>query len=70
MNESVLLLTAREVANLLRISLRTLWRLKSAGRLPEPVRLGAALRWRVTDLQAFLAAGCQVAAPGDNSPRR
>ena len=41
-----LLIPASEVARLLNISKRTLWRLLSAGKLPAPVRLGNAVRWR------------------------
>lgn len=52
------LLTADELASLLRLSKRTLWRLRSAGKIPPPVRLGACVRWRVVDIDAWLAAGC------------
>jgi predicted DNA-binding transcriptional regulator AlpA len=54
-----LLITARKLAQLLEISPRTLWRLKSAGRLPAPVRLGGAVRWRLDEVRAWIAGGCQ-----------
>ena len=38
-----LLITAAELGQLLQISTRTLWRLRSAGELPQPVRLGGAV---------------------------
>jgi predicted DNA-binding transcriptional regulator AlpA len=42
---------------------RTLWYdLRSAGRVPEPIRLGRRRLWRVDELQAWIAAGC----PGQN----
>jgi excisionase family DNA binding protein len=57
--ETPLLITASKLAALLGISTRTLWRLRSAGRLPEPVRLGGAVRWRREDIQKWIADGCQ-----------
>jgi len=53
-----LLVNANEVARLLSISSRTLWKLASAGRVPEPVRLGRSVRWRAGELQAWVDAGC------------
>ena len=35
-----LLITARKLAQLLEVSTRTLWRLRNAGQIPEPIRLG------------------------------
>ena len=51
---SIKLLDAGDVAQLLGIHVRTLWRWSSSGTLPEPVRIGRVVRWRFTDLQAFL----------------
>lgn len=53
-----LLLPAAEVAALLNISTRTLWRLLSAGRLPEPIRLGGSVRWRREQVESWIAEGC------------
>jgi excisionase family DNA binding protein len=58
-SETPLLITAGKLAALLEISTRTLWRLRSAGRLPEPVRLGGAVRWRREEIQKWIADGCQ-----------
>ncbi|MEX0702456.1 MAG: helix-turn-helix domain-containing protein [Planctomycetales bacterium] len=52
------LLTAREVAQLLRLSDRTVRRLDSAGRLPRGLRIGGSKRWRRDELLAWIAAGC------------
>lgn len=41
----VMALSVREVARLLGISVRTVWRLVAAGDLPQPVRVGRAARW-------------------------
>ena len=54
-----LLITARKLAQLLEVSTRTLWRLRSAGQLPEPIRLGGAVRWRLDDVRKWIGEGCQ-----------
>jgi predicted DNA-binding transcriptional regulator AlpA len=49
--------TARDVAELLCVSPRTVWRWSATGRLPAPVRVGArCTRWRVSDLQRYFDA--------------
>jgi excisionase family DNA binding protein len=53
-----LLLNAREVAQLLNVSRSTIYALHSAGRIPLPVRLGRAVRWRADELREWVAAGC------------
>jgi excisionase family DNA binding protein len=55
---SFILLSARTLAKRLGLSVRTLWRLRSGGKLPPPVRLGGAVRWRAADIDAWVAAGC------------
>jgi excisionase family DNA binding protein len=52
------LLDVRAVAQLLNCSPRHVYRLADAGRLPAPLRLGALVRWRRADLDAWLAQGC------------
>ncbi len=56
-----LLLSAREVARLLRVSERHLYTLQARGELPAPVRLGRCVRWPTRELQEWIEAG---------SPRR
>lgn len=48
-----LLVTAREAATMLCISLRTLWQLTADGVL-RAVRIGRAVRYDVADLRAFI----------------
>jgi len=55
-----LLVTPDQLAVWLQVSKRSLWRLKSAGQLPAPIRLRKAVRWRVSDIEDWLAAGCPV----------
>jgi excisionase family DNA binding protein len=52
------LIDVRAVAALLNCSPRHVCRLADAGRMPAPVRIGALVRWRRTDLDSWLAAGC------------
>ncbi len=54
---SRLALSAAEVAKLLDISLRHLWKLNSTGRLPKPIHFGRAVRWRTDEIREWLAAG-------------
>ena len=48
-------LNVRQVAELLGVHPRTVWRLVSSGDLPEPIRISAkVVRWRVVDLEDHL----------------
>jgi len=55
-------LDAQDLAKLLGVSRRQIDVLKARGELPEPIRLGARLRWRGADVAEFLerqpACGC------------
>jgi excisionase family DNA binding protein len=53
-----LLITARQVAASLGVSLRTVRSWDSGGRLPRPVRIGRSTRWRAEELQRWTSAGC------------
>lgn len=57
-SETKTLLNADEVAAMLGISERTLWRLLSAGKVPEPVRFGRSTRWRLADVKEWIEDGC------------
>jgi len=56
-----LLVSAEAVAKCLDVSVRTLWRLRSSGKLPEPIRLGGSVRWKASDIHAWIDAGCPSA---------
>jgi excisionase family DNA binding protein len=54
------LLSAREVAELLCVHLRTVYRLLERGQLPQPIRFGRKIvRWRAEDLRRRLAEGVE-----------
>ena len=57
-SEGALLVSADTLAQMLEISVRTLWRLRAAGKLPAPVRLGGSVRWRPRDIESWITAGC------------
>ena len=51
------LLTAKAVGQMLSLSRRQVFRLHSCGKIPAPLRIGGAVRWRVQEISAWLAAG-------------
>ena len=51
-------ISARELADLLGISMRQVWRLNSAGKLPRPVRIGGSVRWKRQEIMDWFEAGC------------
>lgn len=53
-----LLLTDNQVAELLQISRRSVWRSLKRGELVPPVRIGGAARWRRRDIERWIAEGC------------
>jgi len=59
-----LLISADELARLLGISTRTIWRRLSGGEIPKPVRLGKSVRWRLADIESWIDGGC--IPPGDD----
>jgi len=51
----ITLLTVNQVADLLSLHPRTIWRMVSAGDLPAPIGIGRrAKRWRLVDLQTWM----------------
>jgi len=52
------LLDRHGVARLLNVSRSFVQKLHDTGRLPSPVRLGRAVRWRRDELIAWIDAGC------------
>ena len=62
------LLDVQAVAALLNCSPQHCRRLSDAGRMPRPLSIGSLCRWRRTDLDAWLAAGCP-SCRGDRGAR-
>jgi predicted DNA-binding transcriptional regulator AlpA len=51
------LLDSRQTAHKLGISRATLYRRHNGGHVPKPMRLGGCVRWRRSELEAWIAAG-------------
>ncbi|MBI4583068.1 MAG: helix-turn-helix domain-containing protein [Planctomycetes bacterium] len=52
------LLDVEDVARLLTCSTRHVRRLADSGRMPRPLKIGALVRWRRGEIDAWIAAGC------------
>ena len=57
-----LAISAKEFADMLSLSVRTIWRLVSSGRLPKMVSIGGSKRFLMSDVQLFIECGCDIAA--------
>ena len=49
-----LALTVEQVARLLGISVRSVWRFSSAGELPPPISIGRSKRWDARAIEHFV----------------
>ena len=58
METTATLVKAKELAQMLSVSERHVWRMKSAGKLPKPVTVGGCVRWVLADIELFLSMGC------------
>lgn len=52
------LLAVLAVAELLGCSVRHIYRLSDAGRMPAPVKLGSLVRWNPTAIDTWIEQGC------------
>jgi predicted DNA-binding transcriptional regulator AlpA len=52
------LLAVEDVGRLLSVSTRTVWRLRSEGKLPKPVKLRGTVRWNAAEIRRWIDAGC------------
>lgn len=53
-----LLLPTRKTAELLGVTIRTIYNWDELGHLPKPVKIGGSLCWRYEELLAWTEAGC------------
>lgn len=58
------LLTIRELAKVLKLSPRSIWRLVKNQELPAPVRIGGSIRWRADAITRWIDEGCQKSGGG------
>jgi excisionase family DNA binding protein len=59
------LLTVREVARVLKISVRSVWRLVASRKLPAPLKVGGVSRWQRTDIARWIESGCPAVAESE-----
>jgi len=52
------LISAKQVAEFLNVSLRTVWRMQSGGHIPKAIHIGRAVRWNFEEIKAWTKAGC------------
>lgn len=62
------MIDVREVATILSVSTRSVWRLVSRGELPQPIRFGRNVRWRCADIEAWIAS--QIDSTKTNGDQR
>ncbi len=56
--DDVRLIAADQLAAMLDVSTRTVWRLLSTGRIVQPIRIGGSVRWRLDEVREWIAKGC------------
>lgn len=59
------LLSVEQVATMLSVSKRTVWRMLSAGQLVEPIYVRGNTRWRHAEIQKWIDAGCPAATTNE-----
>jgi predicted DNA-binding transcriptional regulator AlpA len=58
------LLTVEELAKILKVSIRTVWRRRKAADVPAPVKIAGAVRWRSRDIERWIKQGCPAGKGG------
>ena len=48
------LITVKTLSKMLATSIRSIWRYRSAGRLPKAVRVGSSVRWKMSDIRLWI----------------
>jgi len=49
-----LLVKAADLAKLLSVTERQIWRWKSSGKLPKPMKIGRSTRWRLSEIEEWI----------------
>ncbi len=52
------LVTPADLGAMIRIGRSKLYDMKASGQLPRPVKIGRCVRWRLSDINAWIATGC------------
>ncbi len=62
-NSPATLLDVQQVASILNVSPRTVYRMSDAGTMPRPRHLGALVRWSRLEIEAWVKADCPSCHP-------
>jgi len=54
------LISVTDLAKMLSLSPRTVFRLRASEKLPPPVFVGGSVRWKFTDIELFLLCNCNM----------
>ena len=54
------LVNVKQLSSLLRVSERTIWRLRSAGKLPPVIRVRGSVRWKLSDFSDWIDGNGEV----------
>lgn len=57
-NQELMAISARDLAVMLGVSLRQVWRLNASGKLPRPLRIGGSVRWNHDEIKRWFVGGC------------
>jgi predicted DNA-binding transcriptional regulator AlpA len=60
-NQNCRLISCRQLAKMLSLSPRTVWRLRSSQALPKPISVGSSKRWKLSDIKLYLECNCDMA---------
>ena len=52
------LITVEVVAEMLSLNKRSIWRYRNEGLMPQQIRVGGTVRWRLSDIEKWIALGC------------
>jgi predicted DNA-binding transcriptional regulator AlpA len=58
MTKRKLLISANELAKMLDVSSRTVWRMNATEMLPQPVKLNRSVRWVLSEVADWIEQGC------------
>jgi excisionase family DNA binding protein len=66
------MITVDQLAEILHVSTRTVWRLVSGGQLPQPLRFGRNVRWNYAVVRTWIERGTggTAAPPATDQPRK
>lgn len=56
--EAIQMISVTEVAKILKVSTRSVWRLVSSRKMIPPLKVGGAARWRYNELRQWIDSGC------------